>query len=632
MQISKRIRRMIIVLLILTLNITHGLKILDELLHFKENIIQGVKNIFKKDDDCGCPCRDYSVSHCETTYVQKCHQAHYNEVCESVPVYVTHKEKVTECQKCKKYYETVPVTKWVTECNPVYDEKCHTKYLSHCSSETRCVMIYQTICKTGYDGYGQHCTNEPRNHCYPETKCHKTPQTNCVPIKKESCSKVQREVTEQQERSQCLPFERSQATVQSLADQNSCPGSGFEAIGSDGSLINAGYGDHVAHYGPDISSSGTGPSGYLAPSATGTGLGGGYSAPGPSVGGNHLIPLDYGQDADVNLFGNGISNSVTGAGYDDSNTYSGHDSKQPRRKQPPHLNRPRDVPLGPGGASTGTRPTVKQNPLTPTSGLRGPFPLTGGSQYPDSHAHTGSDQDNPFLRPTNLGPEPTLLTGPVSDGITNPSSPSSDGMTNSLYPVLASYPTGGQGPFSELSAYGAPKDLKSRPTIVSSPGFNPNFFNQGLGSTHYTPSGTGFAPPSDDNLFVKGTSGPISSLEHPTPPPISGSGSGSGISSTILTGYQIDASDGYGITRQIKGLTDSLYDSFDEFMHPKTQLKRENKDNPDPLTLTNPFLRRHKATKNRRRKLNRRKNVVGSFSVDEDDEILGWIPINPPMV
>lgn len=380
MQISKRIQRTIIVLLILTLNITHGLKILDELLHFKENIIQGVKSIFKKDDDCGCPCRDYYVSHCETTYVQKCHQAHYNEVCESVPVYVTHKEKVTECQRCKKYYETVPVTKWVTECNPVYDEKCHTKYLSHCSSETRCVMIYQTICKTGYDGYGQHCTNEPKNHCYPETKCHKTPQTSCVPIKKETCSKVQREVSEQQERSQCLPFERSQADVQLLADQNSCPGSGFEAIGSDGSLINAGYGDHGVHYGPGISASGTGSSGYSAPSATGTGLGGGYSATGPSAG-----------------------------------------------------------------------------------------------------------------------------------------------------------------------------------------------------------------------------------------------------------GYNIDASDGYGITRQIKGFTDSIYESFDQFMHPKTQLKRENENNPD-LTLTNPFLRRHKASKSRRRNLKLRNSLVASLSDEEDDEILGWIPINPPVV
>jgi len=81
-----------------------------------------------KDDNCGCPCRDYYVPKCETTYAQKCYTEHYEEVCESVPVYVTKKAKETECQKCRKYYETVPTTKWVKECNPVYDEKCDTKY------------------------------------------------------------------------------------------------------------------------------------------------------------------------------------------------------------------------------------------------------------------------------------------------------------------------------------------------------------------------------------------------------------------------------------------------------------------------------------------------------------------------
>lgn len=98
-----------------------------------------------------------------------------------------------------------------------------------------------------------------------------------------------------------------------------------------------------------------------------------------------------------------------------------------------------------------------------------------------------------------------------------------------------------------------------------------------------------------------------------------------------ISGYNIDASDGYGITRQIKGFTDSIYESFDQFMHPKTQLKRENENNPD-LTLTNPFLRRHKASKSRRRNLKLRNSLVASLSDEEDDEILGWIPINPPVV
>ena len=77
-------------------------------------------------------------------------------------MYVTRKEKVTECQKCKKYTVPVPVTKWIKQCNPVFDEKCKTTYLSHCKSEQRCVMIYQTVCNPGYDGYGQHCSNEVR--------------------------------------------------------------------------------------------------------------------------------------------------------------------------------------------------------------------------------------------------------------------------------------------------------------------------------------------------------------------------------------------------------------------------------------------------------------------------------------
>lgn len=74
---------------------------------------------------------------------------------------MTRKVKETECQKCRKYYETVPTTKWMVECNPVYDEKCHTKYQTDCHSETRCVMLYQTVCTNSYDGYSkQHCQNE----------------------------------------------------------------------------------------------------------------------------------------------------------------------------------------------------------------------------------------------------------------------------------------------------------------------------------------------------------------------------------------------------------------------------------------------------------------------------------------
>ena len=42
----------------------------------------------------------------------------------------------------------------------VYDEKCDTYYQRHCKSDTRCVMVYQTVCKNSYDGYHPECFNE----------------------------------------------------------------------------------------------------------------------------------------------------------------------------------------------------------------------------------------------------------------------------------------------------------------------------------------------------------------------------------------------------------------------------------------------------------------------------------------
>ena len=72
---------------------------------------------------------------------------------------VARQAKETECQKCRKYYETVPVVKYVKECAPVYDEKCHTDYHQHCKTETRCVMIYQTVC--GPAGVGLESGKKP---------------------------------------------------------------------------------------------------------------------------------------------------------------------------------------------------------------------------------------------------------------------------------------------------------------------------------------------------------------------------------------------------------------------------------------------------------------------------------------
>ena len=50
-------------------------------------------------------------------------------------------------------------TKWVKECNPVYDEKCKTEYHQHCKEETRCHMLYQTVCDNS--GYQQVKTKDP---------------------------------------------------------------------------------------------------------------------------------------------------------------------------------------------------------------------------------------------------------------------------------------------------------------------------------------------------------------------------------------------------------------------------------------------------------------------------------------
>ena len=73
------------------------------------------------------------------------------QVCKSVAVPVVREAKQIECQKCQKYKVPVPKTKWVKECNPIYDEKCKTEYHQHCKQETRCHYLYQTKCdNSGY--------------------------------------------------------------------------------------------------------------------------------------------------------------------------------------------------------------------------------------------------------------------------------------------------------------------------------------------------------------------------------------------------------------------------------------------------------------------------------------------------
>ena len=76
----------------------------------------------------------------------------FSQVCVQVPVPVVVEAKQIECQKCQKYKVPVPKTKWVKQCNPVYDEKCSTEYHQHCKEETRCHTLYQTVCdNSGYE-------------------------------------------------------------------------------------------------------------------------------------------------------------------------------------------------------------------------------------------------------------------------------------------------------------------------------------------------------------------------------------------------------------------------------------------------------------------------------------------------
>ena len=146
------------------------------------------------------------------------------QVCEQIPVPSIAYIKEVECQKCQKYTVAVPATKLSIECNPVYDEKCHTSYPKHCAVETRCHELYQTVCQTSYDGYGQNCGSEPRQHCYPETKCHRTPMTECRPVQREKCVKVPKEVVEQRVEKQCLPFEISQGERDAMNHIDPCTG------------------------------------------------------------------------------------------------------------------------------------------------------------------------------------------------------------------------------------------------------------------------------------------------------------------------------------------------------------------------------------------------------------------------
>lgn len=223
-----------------------GVDLFEDLIQFKEDVINGIfgginelgEGVFGK-GKCGCPCRDYYLPKCEIEYQQQCYYEHYEQVCNSVAVPVVRQVKEIECQKCRKYKVAVPKTKWVKECNPVYDEKCKTEYHQHCKEETRCHIIYQTICDNS--GYQQHCGSQPRQHCYPETKCHRTPDTQCVPVQKEKCEKVPVETTEFVEEKQCLPF---QLDLSQLSNVQGDPCAGYHVPQNQQLQSTAGHHHH----------------------------------------------------------------------------------------------------------------------------------------------------------------------------------------------------------------------------------------------------------------------------------------------------------------------------------------------------------------------------------------------------
>ncbi len=85
------------------------------------------------------------------------------QYCNTIPIFRTRKERETECQRCRRYFVTVPTTKYVRQCNPIFDERCHTEYIKHCKTDQRCTMLYQTVCQN--QGYEQLCTNEVGRLC-----------------------------------------------------------------------------------------------------------------------------------------------------------------------------------------------------------------------------------------------------------------------------------------------------------------------------------------------------------------------------------------------------------------------------------------------------------------------------------
>ena len=74
-----------IILVILMVSDTSSLLILDKLAQLKDKIVEKVLG----DDNCGCPCREYSVVKCDVEWVEHCYQEHYHTKCEKRQAFKT---------------------------------------------------------------------------------------------------------------------------------------------------------------------------------------------------------------------------------------------------------------------------------------------------------------------------------------------------------------------------------------------------------------------------------------------------------------------------------------------------------------------------------------------------------------
>ena len=82
----------IILIILMVSDTTRSLLILDKLAQLKDKIVEKVLG----DDNCGCPCREYSVVKCDVEWVDHCYQEHYHTKCEKRQAF---KPRMVSCVK-----------------------------------------------------------------------------------------------------------------------------------------------------------------------------------------------------------------------------------------------------------------------------------------------------------------------------------------------------------------------------------------------------------------------------------------------------------------------------------------------------------------------------------------------------